>query len=91
MTQQWWDRSSMATRPPTELKLKKLVTWSTEKNLTLNVKKIKEIIVDPKEDPSTLTIKGEEVERVSCFKFLGTYITAQANFIVLGFFFVFFW
>lgn len=42
------------------------------------LRKQKEIIVDfrkDKEKPALLTIKGEEVEKVSCFRFLGKHIT----------------
>lgn len=56
MTQLWWDRYAMATLSPTEMKsMVGLVGWCTDNNLTLNVKKTKEIIVDfrrPNEDPS---------------------------------------
>src|SRR4029434_5672372 len=48
----------------------RLTGWCTENNLTLNVKKTKEIIVDfrrQKANPQPLIINGEEVERTSCF------------------------
>src|SRR4029434_5643119 len=54
----------------------RLTGWCKENNLTLNVKKTKEIIVDfrrQKANPHPLIINGEEVERTSCFKFLGVY------------------
>ena len=64
-----------ATRMPTEMKL---TGWCKDNNLTLNVKKTKEIIVDfrrCKEDPRPLIMNGEEVEKVSCFKLLGIMIS----------------
>ena len=54
----------------------RLTGWC--KDLTLNVKKTKEIIVDfrrQKANPQPLIINGEEVERTSCFKFLGVMLS----------------
>lgn len=48
-----------------------------DSNITLNIKKTKEIIIDfrrHREAHTPLTIMGEEVGRVTHFKFLGTYI-----------------
>ncbi|XP_036403543.1 protein NLRC3-like [Megalops cyprinoides] len=58
-------------------KVANLVTWCEENNLTLNTDKTKEMIVDMRKEKKThqpLIIHGLEVERVSCFKFLGVYI-----------------
>lgn len=54
-----------------------LVAWYQD-NLSLNVKKTKEMIIDPrrrKEQHLTLYISRMEVERVSSFRFLGVHIT----------------
>ena len=55
-----------------------LVTWCECNNLILNISKTKEMIIDFRRKAvaphSPLVIKGEEVERVSSFKFLGTTI-----------------
>lgn len=51
-----------------------LTAWCRENNLTLNIKKTKELIIDfrkNKEVHTPLHINGEEVERVASFKFLG--------------------
>ncbi|XP_073669588.1 uncharacterized protein [Paramisgurnus dabryanus] len=56
----------------------RLTGWCKNNNLTMNVKKTKEMIVDfrrCKESPQPLIINGEEVEKVSCFKFLGILIS----------------
>ena len=56
-----------------------LVAWDEMNNLTLNVKKTREMIIDfrrSKPDHYTpLTINGEVVERVAEFKFLGVIIS----------------
>ncbi|KAK7910081.1 hypothetical protein WMY93_014765 [Mugilogobius chulae] len=55
-----------------------LVEWCSLNNLSLNSSKTKEVILDFRKkketDPPPLYIKGDLVERVSHFKFLGTYI-----------------
>lgn len=63
----------------------KLTRWCTENNLTLNIKKTKELIIDFRqhsEDLSPLTIRGEVVERVSSFKFLGVHISENLTWTV---------
>ena len=57
--------------------VKELVTWRESNNLTLNISKTKEMVVDfrMRAGPHLpLTIKGEVVEQVSSFPFLGTTI-----------------
>jgi hypothetical protein len=53
------------------------------KNLTLNLNKTKEIIVDfrkqQREHPPPIHIDGIVVERVVSFKFLGVHITDELN------------
>jgi hypothetical protein len=49
-----------------------------ENNLTLNVNKTKEMIVDLREHPP-IHIDGTVVERVVSFKFLGVHITDKLN------------
>uniref|UniRef100_A0A8K9XHI6 Reverse transcriptase domain-containing protein n=1 Tax=Oncorhynchus mykiss TaxID=8022 RepID=A0A8K9XHI6_ONCMY len=59
-----------------------LGVWCQEKNLTLNVNKTKEMIVDfrkqQREHPP-IHINGTVVERVVSFKFLGVHITDKLN------------
>ena len=54
--------------------------WCRENNLSLNVNKTKEIIVDfrkqQREHP-TIHIDGTVVEKVESFKFLGVHITGK--------------
>lgn len=56
-----------------------LSVWCRENDLNLNTKKNKEIIMDFRKSKKThhteLCIGGEEVERVSSFKFLGVHIS----------------
>src|SRR4029434_142282 len=55
-----------------------LVAWCQDNNLSLNIGKTKEMIVDFRELPrgghDPIHIEGAAVERVSNFKFLGVYI-----------------
>lgn len=58
----------------------RLSEWCSANNLTLNTTKTKEIILDfrrHRADPAPLYIKGDCVERVQTFKFLGTIISAD--------------
>uniref|UniRef100_A0A8C7H3V2 Reverse transcriptase domain-containing protein n=1 Tax=Oncorhynchus kisutch TaxID=8019 RepID=A0A8C7H3V2_ONCKI len=59
-----------------------LGVWCQENNLTLNVNKTKEVIVDfrkqQREHPP-IHIDGTVVERVASFKFLGIHITDKLN------------
>ena len=56
-----------------------LTTWCQDNNLSLNVSKTKEMIVDysrqQEEEHAPLHINRSEVERVSCFRFLGVHIS----------------
>lgn len=55
-----------------------LESWCRTNNLSINVKKTKEMIVDFRLKPctfSSLYINGEPVERVPCFKYLGVEIS----------------
>ena len=58
--------------------MRALGVWCQENNLTLNVNKTKEMIVDfrkqQREQPP-IYIDGTVVERVESFKFLGVHIT----------------
>ena len=57
-----------------------LTDWCSQNNLDLNTSKTKELIVDYRRSKSvlpTLAIRGEEVERVESFKFLGVHISAD--------------
>ncbi len=56
----------------------RLAGWCSDNNLSLNVKKTKEIVVDFRRvhtQHGPLTINGATVERVSSTKFLGVHIT----------------
>ena len=55
-----------------------LTTWCSLNNLALNSSKTKELVLDfrrKREDPPPLLIRGDLVERVSDFRFLGTYLS----------------
>ncbi|XP_072329111.1 uncharacterized protein [Scyliorhinus torazame] len=55
-----------------------LVAWCTENNLSLNIEKTKELIIDFRKRSTTHTpvcINGSEVEMVDSFRFLGITIT----------------
>ncbi|KAI4888337.1 hypothetical protein NFI96_027462, partial [Prochilodus magdalenae] len=57
-----------------------LTHWCRENNLSLNVNKTKELIVDFRKQErvhTPITINGAAVERVSSFKFLGVHITEE--------------
>jgi len=54
-----------------------LVKWCESFNLSINISKTKELVVDFRKTsspPHTLSINGVEVERVTSFQFLGTTI-----------------
>lgn len=60
----------------------RLARWCSDNNLSLNVDKTKEIVVDFRRAPTqhaTLTINGATVERVSSTKFLGVHITEDLS------------
>ncbi|XP_064875449.1 uncharacterized protein LOC135572170 [Oncorhynchus nerka] len=77
-------RAGLPNRDKTAYKeeVRALGVWCQENNLTLNVKKTKEMIVDfrkqQREHPP-IHIDGTVVERVVSFKFLGVHITDQLN------------
>ncbi|KAK0141318.1 putative RNA-directed DNA polymerase from transposon BS [Merluccius polli] len=60
--------------------VRKLLSWGSDNNLTLNVHKTKEFIMDfrkIRQDHTPLLINGEQVETVNTFRFLGTHISAD--------------
>ncbi|KAK0134133.1 hypothetical protein N1851_030305 [Merluccius polli] len=60
--------------------VKKLSSWCSDNNLTLNVHKTKELIMDfrkIRQAHTPLLINGEQVETVNTFRFLGTHISAD--------------
>ncbi|TKS65348.1 putative RNA-directed DNA polymerase from transposon BS [Collichthys lucidus] len=60
----------------------RLAKWCRDNNLSLNVEKTKEIVVDFRRAPSQhhpLTINGAAVERVSSTRFLGVLITEDLS------------
>ncbi len=60
----------------------RLAGWCSEDNLSLNVEKMKEIVVDFRRvhtQHAPLTINGATVERVSSTKFLGVHITEDLS------------
>ena len=60
-----------------------LAEWCANNNLALNTKKTKEVIVDFRRNKdgthSPVHLSGEEVERVTSFKFLGVYISEDLS------------
>ena len=58
--------------------MRALGVWCQENNLTLNVNKPKEMIVDFRKQ-SHIYIDGTVVERVESFKFVGVHITDKLN------------
>ncbi|KAI3363641.1 hypothetical protein L3Q82_001273 [Scortum barcoo] len=63
-------------------KVSRLALWCEHNNLSLNVEKMKEIVVDfrracPQHAP--LTIKGATVESMSSTKFLGVHVTEDLS------------
>ena len=54
-----------------------LEVWCQDNNLSLNVSKIKELIVDYRKRRSPIHIDGAAVERDESFKFLGVHITNE--------------
>ena len=65
--------------------VQKLTVWCTNNNLALNSTKTKELVIDfrrRREEPAPLYIKGDMVERVTDFKFLGTYISQDLTWTV---------
>ncbi len=60
----------------------RLAGWCRDNNLSLNVEKMKEIVVDFRRvhtQHAPLTINGATVERVSNTKFLGVHITEDLS------------
>ena len=59
----------------------RLVKRCDENNLLLNAKKTKEMVVNPREmcEHSPVHIQGEEVGRVSNFRYLGVHVDDQLN------------
>ncbi|XP_028299247.1 thymidylate kinase isoform X1 [Gouania willdenowi] len=60
--------------------VEELSRWCSANNLTLNIQKTKELIMDfrkIRQDHTPLLINGEQVETVTTFRFLGTHISAD--------------
>ncbi|KAF7648743.1 hypothetical protein LDENG_00152540, partial [Lucifuga dentata] len=63
----------------------KLIEWCAVNNLSLNIEKTKELLIDfrrQQEEHLPLRIGEEEVERVSSFKFLGAHISKDLKWTV---------
>ncbi|KAL0195794.1 hypothetical protein M9458_009366, partial [Cirrhinus mrigala] len=63
----------------------RLIEWCIDNNLSLNIKKTKELVIDfrrHQEELQPLEIMGEEVERVSSFKFLGIHVSEDLKWLV---------
>ena len=52
-----------------------MAVWCQDNNLSLNVIKTKEVIVDDRKRPAEQGCNRAVVERVKSFKFLGVHIT----------------
>jgi hypothetical protein len=66
------------TRQPIGEEVRDLTVWCQDNNLTLNVIKTKEMIVDSKKkrtEHAPILIDGAAVEQVESFKFLGVHTT----------------
>lgn len=77
MALQWW-ASSETTMSAYREEVAQLVNWCKDNNLSLNITKTKEMIVDFRRTQvahSPLHINGSIVERVSNIKFLGVHLT----------------
>ena len=64
------------------LEVRELAVWCQDHNLSLNVSKTKELIVDyrtRRAEQATININGAVVERVESFKFLGAHITNELS------------
>ena len=64
------------------LEIERIVNWCERNNLFLNVSKTKEMVIDYRKNKcpiSPLFIQNTEVEQISSFKFLGTYISDDLN------------
>ena len=62
--------------------VRELTVWCQDNNLSLNVSKTKELIVDYRKRPAEqapINIDGAVVERVKSFKFFGVYITNELS------------
>jgi hypothetical protein len=62
--------------------VRELAVWCQDNNLSLNVNKTKELIVDYRKrraEQVPININGAVVERVESFKFLGVYITNKLS------------
>ena len=59
-----------------------LAVWCQDNNVSLNVSKTNELIVDYRKrraEQATINIDGAVVERVESFKFLGVHITNELS------------
>ena len=62
--------------------VRELAVWCQDNNLSLNVSKTKELIVDYRKmqaEQAPIIINGAVVERVESFKFLGVHITNKLS------------
>ncbi len=56
----------------------RLVSWRDNNNLQMNASKTREMIADFRKEKTPLVliiINGEPIDRVECFKFLGTIVS----------------
>ena len=62
--------------------VRELAVWCHDNNLSLNVSKTKELIMDYRKrrvEQAPINIAGSAVERVESFKFLGVHITNKLS------------
>ena len=78
MTQQWYGLITDNDETAYREEVRDLTMWCKDNNLSLNVIKTKEMIVDyrkKKTEHTSILIDGTVVEQVESFKFLGVHIT----------------
>ena len=59
------------------------ISWAGENHLLLNIKKTKELVIDPRRSTRTttvpITIQGEDIELVDSYKFLGVHLNKNLD------------
>ncbi|KAK3573094.1 hypothetical protein QTP86_013015 [Hemibagrus guttatus] len=77
MTRPWWVSSARTTESAYREEMQQLIAWCKDNNLSLNIDKTKEMVVDfrrAQSDHSPLIIDGSPVEIIKRTKFLGVHL-----------------